>query len=293
MTIGLDLVIDRLRMHGCGPRRCGRWWIATCPSHHDARPSLGIKETDRGTVLVRCFAGCDSRDVLAALGLSWADVLGRNEAWRRTIRLPVVSRREREAESENKEKEWELPPRPSDEALVQAARRLGGVTFDSLRSLRASVFNRGLIFPMFDASGHVIGLRYRGWDGRKWAARGSRNGLFLPERLIPFVPLAVCEGPTDTASCLSLGFRAIGLASATSGLEEAVRLVGHLRPCVVVLMTDGDEAGRRWGEDLGRRLVNTCTVRRWWPPDGCKDLRQWVMTDPTGAHGELKEAFGY
>lgn len=49
-------------------------WIARCPAHDDRSPSLSIRETDDGRVLIHCFAGCEARDVLAAIGLKFADL---------------------------------------------------------------------------------------------------------------------------------------------------------------------------------------------------------------------------
>lgn len=50
-----------------GPRR----WMARCPAHEDRNPSLSITEGKDGRVLLHCFAGCRTEDVLQALGLSW------------------------------------------------------------------------------------------------------------------------------------------------------------------------------------------------------------------------------
>ncbi len=49
-----------------GGRKAGLGWIAHCSAHDDREPSLSIREAD-GKVLVRCHAGCDQRDVIAAL----------------------------------------------------------------------------------------------------------------------------------------------------------------------------------------------------------------------------------
>lgn len=38
--------------------------MCRCPAHDDHTPSLSLRQGDRG-ILVTCFAGCDSIDVLA------------------------------------------------------------------------------------------------------------------------------------------------------------------------------------------------------------------------------------
>lgn len=49
------------------PRRSGKSWLACCPAHPDKNPSLAITVTERGKVLVKCFAGCDQQAVIEAL----------------------------------------------------------------------------------------------------------------------------------------------------------------------------------------------------------------------------------
>jgi len=64
-------VLDRLeRVRQSGPGR----WLARCPAHEDRSPSLSIRELDDGRVLVHCFGGCGTNAVLAALGLTMADL---------------------------------------------------------------------------------------------------------------------------------------------------------------------------------------------------------------------------
>ncbi|WP_417422042.1 hypothetical protein [Halomonas sp.] len=53
-----------------GPGR----WLACCPAHQDRSPSLAVRETPDGTLLVKCFAECPTADVLAAVGLALKDL---------------------------------------------------------------------------------------------------------------------------------------------------------------------------------------------------------------------------
>ncbi|MGZ8184690.1 MAG: CHC2 zinc finger domain-containing protein [Methylobacter sp.] len=66
----IDKLITRLK----GVKRTGQGrYIALCPAHADKSPSLSIAEKD-GSVVFHCFAGCESADVLAAIGLSFNDL---------------------------------------------------------------------------------------------------------------------------------------------------------------------------------------------------------------------------
>ena len=69
--MGTDLLLsrlDRVREHAHGR------WTARCPAHGDRNPSLSIRETADGTILIRCFAGCCASEVMAAVGLSLRDL---------------------------------------------------------------------------------------------------------------------------------------------------------------------------------------------------------------------------
>lgn len=67
---------------------------ARCPAHDDGGPSLAIRECDDGRVLLHCFAGCSTADVVAALGLTMSDLFPPSNTPRRPPPAPGVSRRE-------------------------------------------------------------------------------------------------------------------------------------------------------------------------------------------------------
>jgi hypothetical protein len=66
----LDQFIGRLER----VKKSGRGFIARCPAHEDKTASLSITAGDDGRVLLHCFAGCRSADVVAAAGLEIADL---------------------------------------------------------------------------------------------------------------------------------------------------------------------------------------------------------------------------
>lgn len=49
-------------------------WTACCPAHEDRSPSLSIRETSDGTVLVKCWTGCGAAEIVSAVGLTLADL---------------------------------------------------------------------------------------------------------------------------------------------------------------------------------------------------------------------------
>ena len=61
------------RLNGVRRTATGRW-LAKCPVHDDRRPSLAVAELEDGRVLLHCFAGCATQEVLRALGLTFGDL---------------------------------------------------------------------------------------------------------------------------------------------------------------------------------------------------------------------------
>lgn len=47
---------------------------AACPAHDDRSPSLAIKEDD-GRLLLHCFSGCQTIDILSAVNLGFSDIM--------------------------------------------------------------------------------------------------------------------------------------------------------------------------------------------------------------------------
>ncbi|CAN5537393.1 hypothetical protein BH18ACT8_BH18ACT8_16290 [soil metagenome] len=79
----VERVLDALRDHGCKVTGTGRQHMTQCPAHEDRNPSLSVTAGE-SRVLLRCHAGCDTDDVLTALGLSRADLFDESHEHRRS-----------------------------------------------------------------------------------------------------------------------------------------------------------------------------------------------------------------
>ncbi|GAB3394333.1 AAA family ATPase [Azotobacter armeniacus] len=64
------LLLPRLE----GVKKHGERYMACCPTHDDKSPSLSLVRGNDGRVLVHCYAGCEPRNVLAAVGLELKDL---------------------------------------------------------------------------------------------------------------------------------------------------------------------------------------------------------------------------
>ncbi len=68
----ISVLTNRLRGVQMSNRSQG---LAFCPSHEDVqKQSLSIGVGDNGVLLVNCFVGCDTSDVLRTIGLTFRDL---------------------------------------------------------------------------------------------------------------------------------------------------------------------------------------------------------------------------
>jgi len=49
-------------------------YMACCPAHDDRTPSLALSEMPDGRILINCFAGCSSLEIMASVGLQLTDL---------------------------------------------------------------------------------------------------------------------------------------------------------------------------------------------------------------------------
>ena len=49
-------------------------WSSCCPAHEDKSPSLSVRETPEGAVLLYCFAGCEVYAIVTALGMDISEL---------------------------------------------------------------------------------------------------------------------------------------------------------------------------------------------------------------------------
>jgi hypothetical protein len=145
---------------------------------------------------------------------------------------------------------------------------------------------------MTDVNGNVRGIRLRALNGRKFAVRGGREGLFIPADVAIGTRLFVAEGPSDVCAGLDLGLSIIGRPSCMGGIRMIVELVQNRKPREVIVVADADHPGPDGAELLAKTLLDRtqAAVRVVVPPDGIKDLRDWKATGATVE--DVEEAVG-
>ena len=252
-----------------GGHRAGAGWTARCPAHDDRTPSLSLTDTKDGKLLVRCHAGCDQKDVIAALrgrGL-WGEGRSRAGTWAQR-RKPV----EREPDGDDAKRTqralaiWQSS-RPSPETPVEtylSSRGLHLPPSDALRFHPAMKHPAGGFWPA------MVALVTKGLDGepvavhRTFLARdGGGKAPVDPQKMMlgpcrggavrladPGEVLMVGEGIETCLAAMQASSHPAWAALSTSGLR-ALDLPKDVRD--VIVLADGDEAGESAARDCALR----------------------------------------
>jgi putative DNA primase/helicase len=287
-----------------GRRSGGGWWSCRCPAHDDRSPSLSIRAGDRG-LIVRCWAGCASRDVLAEL-LRLGLLAGRSDGDRRT---PTNAR----------DDDRDDVPR-----CIAAGRRI----WDAARDARGSpvvryLAGRGITMPVpaslrwapslrrrDGTAGPAMVARVDGLDGeltgvhRTWLARDAAGGWRRRDRAslgpvgggaVRLAPVAetllVAEGIETALAAMQATAQPAWAALSTSGMT-ALRLPTIVRRYVVILADhDRNGAGERAARVAAQHwLAEGRRVRIAMPPQPGTDFADVLAGRALARIAEVRDA---
>ena len=294
-------------------RSPGRW-TARCPAHNDTKPSLSISVKADGTVLLHCHTGCKIEEIVAAMGMTMAELYpagsaganGRRPAPAKASGRDRISASAKESGANSKpERHRRTNARPKSNRERRARKYAKALSRQQLRKLAdklsvppASLRALGIgwrktksggvyTFPEYDGSGRVIGISTRAESGAKKMIKGSNRGLYLPTGWLDRTgPIFVAEGATCTAGLTAMGLAGIGRPSNAGGADQLAKLLCKVpRDRRIVVLgeydrkTDGSWPGRDGAVAVATTLSNKLGRRVLWslPPDGAKDVREWFL----------------
>ena len=261
-----------------GGRRAGNGWSARCLAHDDHTPSLSLRDTHDGKVLVRCHAGCDQDEVIAHLKARGLWTQSGPRLFRYTVSRPVTKPTEPDRDDSKRTEAalliWQTA-KPACGTLIETYLGSRGLRLPTTPTLRCHFY---LKHPSGDSWPAMIALVTRGSDNaplgihRTFLARnGAGKAPVDPQKMM----LGPCRGgavrlaehgnvlmigegiETCLAAMQETGHPAWAALS-TSGLRT-LNLPNEVRD--VIVLADGDDPGEsaardcalRWKRD-GRRV---------------------------------------
>lgn len=275
--------------------------MCRCPAHQDSSPSLHVTETRSGTVLLKCFAGCDQWSVIRALrDLDlWPDRAERGDP---AVPHAYVDRTEHDAERQADEarrrdlarKIWH-EAHPIRGSVAESYLRARGITLRLPPTLRfaPSLHHRpsgrsypALVAAMQDAHGQVVAIQ-RTWlspDGTGKAPVGKAAKLTLARMHDAAIRLGrtgallgIAEGVETALSAMQIFSLPTWAMTGAGRLGAAVLPEGVRR---VAVLADNGQVGLREAEKAAQHYADAYGVETFIeaPPDGFGDWNDFLQS---------------
>jgi hypothetical protein len=215
----VHLILGRLKQ----VRPTSNGWDAECPAHEDGKPSLGVAVGDDGKVLLNCRSkGCKPEAVVAALGLTMADLF----------------------------------PKNGPTAKLKGKPKLGPI----VATYNYTAYDGKLLYQVTRHSPKDFRQRRpNGKGGWHWGLDGVARVPYRYKELLAADPdqwLFIAEGEKDCDNLAKLGLvattNAQGAGKWKTLNETSVRRTLSGRK--VAILPDNDDAGRAHARDVAQRL---------------------------------------
>ncbi|MFE0701170.1 phage/plasmid primase, P4 family [Streptomyces sp. NPDC058872] len=298
-------------------------YVARCPAHDDGRPSLRLWRGEDLKVRITCRAGCDTADVIRAVGLDWSALFdvpgpGATVSAERPELVPArfvaglaayVDRTT--AALGDWSSEW------AGRARDYLAKRFG-LDVETAIDLGIGVDpgDQGDAFPYLSRQYRAhprLTVPLHGWDGVARGLQGRDLSGDCPARWLSLVnprghrwspygvfrgaggygTVLVCEGPGDALTAVACGYDAVAIrgASLAGSPELVAELAEGLRGSLVILAGDADRAGSGFTARLAAGLAeHGITAYAIEIPRPGWDLTDWREDGPERFATELHRA---
>jgi len=250
------MTIDQILPRFPDSKKTNSGWSGCCPAHDDKTPSLSIKGGDDGGVVLHCHAGCKPEAVVAAVGLTMADLMP--------------------ARAEPTQNKTETSGKSKIAAVYHYCDEASKILFDVIRG-EPKTFRQG---------------QPKEGGGWTWTVKGVRQVPYLLPQLLahPTLAVVVVEGEKDANALAKL--RILATCNSGGAGKWTAEHAEFLRGRTVAVLPDNDEPGRNHAQQVAASLFEVAKSVRivelpGLPPKG--DASDWIASG--GTREKLAELF--
>lgn len=232
--------------------KTARGFMVRCPAHEDGKSSLSVGRARDGGVLLKCFAGCEPKDIVAALGLEMKDLFAEEKA--KPFRVVFAAKPHVNGKNGEHEK-------PEIEKIYSYTDALGREVYQALRMKPKSFRQR-----------HAV-------DGKwVWNMDGVERVLYRLPEVLKADQVWIVEGEKDADNLASLGFCATcnvgGAGKWLDGYTES------LKGKDIVICGDNDKPGQAHVELVFESVSHRAKSVRIVKVPGVKDASDFIDALP-------------
>lgn len=222
-----------------------------CPAHDDKQASLGVARSRDGGIVLKCFAGCDSKDVVAALGLTMKDLFAKN--------------------GNNGHSGFHLPKQVEEQDPVATKAAVIEATYSYTDALGRELYQAVRLNPKSFRQRHKAG------ESWVWSMEGVERVLYRIPEVIKAQEVWIVEGEKDADNLVRLGFCATTNVGGAGKWLDGYTLA--LADKDVILCGDNDEPGKKHVQLVFDSVsVKARSVKIVRVPNGSKDVSDMLAS---------------
>jgi putative DNA primase/helicase len=275
-------------------KRTGKGWKAKCPAHEDHEPSLNIDEGADGRALLKCQAGCDTKDVLAALGITFRDLFPDPQPSGATSSTPPRFPRLKVLEPNEQAFNWRSCVDAFTDKHVEQIAEWRGYSRSFVKELRdkgqIGIYEGLVAFPVHN-DGKIVGTHYRLRDG-SWCyfPKGTKTRPLVIGELATGDTVHVFESQWDAFAFMDVSGEWHGIII-TRGASNGVPVADVIpKDAKVYVWPQNDAPGEKWATDIWTSVK--VAVKRVKIPAAYKDLNAWTLALGGARERDLIDAMG-
>jgi hypothetical protein len=260
-------------------RRSGEGWKAKCPAHDDREPSLSINEGTDGRALLKCQAGCDTNDVLAALGMTWRDLFPSTAYPKPSGNGATLKVVHEVSPTAAEPVNWSRCVAAFTDAHLEQLGNERGYSPEFCEWLKdnclVGICDDAIAFAVHDQGGHIVAAHIRQKDGSwRYFPKGAKTRPLVIGELLSGDTVYIFESQWDAFAFMDVSGERSGIII-TRGASNGGPVADLIPPSsTVYVWTQNDAAGEKWQQDI---CGNTkATVKRARIPEQFKDLNDWT-----------------
>lgn len=234
--------------------KTARGYMVRCPAHEDGKSSLSVGRARDGGVLLKCFAGCQPKDIVAALGLEMKDLFAEEKA------KPFVPVKVAKPQSNGSGKP-ETNGKPVIEKIYSYTDALGREVYQAIR-MKPKTFRQ-----RHSVNGEWV-----------WNMDGVERVLYRLPEVVKSSQVWIVEGEKDADNLAALGFCATcnvgGAGKWLDGYSE------FLRGKEVIICGDNDKPGQDHANMVFDSVATKAKSVRMVKVPGAKDASDFIELLP-------------
>lgn len=258
-------ILDRLQKVKQIKAKDGLSWQALCPAHGDKKPSLVVTETSEGKILLKCWTGCSTTEILNSIGLTLADLHEEQKKEFTPEEKAEYARKKRLAE-EQREKElligYRKAEKQADYLYKQASYNLNNHRYINSKQISPNPLIKRLydmlLIPMYYKGGLVNLQRIFENGDKSFLADGRIIGAYSPiGDFKEAKTIVMCEGWATGETLRQItGFPVVAVLRANNFMDVAKQFLSFKKRGINFIVAGDDDrddtrnAGRIYANEV-------------------------------------------